>query len=297
MSKIDTLAAVSLAGGYDRFPAGLRVAVGAILICCSLSPARCAAVKQEDRDLDTVRTRLIESLLPAAPSQLASTERAARADADSLQADGSWKDIDYADKSPANWKAAAHLSRLGAMARAYRAPGSALHGQAELKRKALSALDYWLQNDPANPNWWWNQIGAPQSLGQILLLLAPDLKAEEIRSGVTILHRSDMERVNGKIAARWTGANLVWMAGNEIMRGLLENDRATVAGALDAIYGEIRITPPGAEGIQPDFSFHQHGALLYSAGYGAAFTEDCADYAYLTRGTGFSMPPDRLRIL
>src|SRR6185437_13671845 len=111
------------------------------------------------------------------------------------------------------------------------------------------------------------------------------------------LHRSDMERVNGKIAARWTGANLVWMAGNELMRGLLENDRATVADALDAIYGEIHVTPPGGEGIQPDFSFHQHGAVLYSGGYGGAFTGDCASYAYLTRGTGLAMPPARLNLL
>ena len=47
----------------DALTSWTSMALGAMMICCSLFPARGAAVKQEDSDLDTVKARLIGSLL------------------------------------------------------------------------------------------------------------------------------------------------------------------------------------------------------------------------------------------
>jgi chondroitin AC lyase len=51
------------------------------------------------------------------------------------------------------------------------------------------------------------------------------------------------------------------------------------------------------EGIQPDFSFHQHGPLLYFAGYGHDFAVDTAELAYLARETAFRFLPEQIDIL
>ncbi|MEI7676205.1 MAG: polysaccharide lyase family 8 super-sandwich domain-containing protein, partial [Bacteroidales bacterium] len=51
------------------------------------------------------------------------------------------------------------------------------------------------------------------------------------------------------------------------------------------------------EGIQPDFSFHQHGAQLYSFGYGKAFIMRAVSYAYLAKGTAWEFKKEKIDIL
>ncbi|MDF2441096.1 MAG: chondroitin lyase, partial [Abditibacteriota bacterium] len=66
--------------------------------------------------------------------------------------------------------------------------------------------------------------------------------------------------------------------------------------AFRAIWSEIHIAGPNGEGIQVDWSFHQHGAVLYNGGYGAAFTSDCAQFIAYARGTRFAVADERLRL-
>ena len=58
---------------------------------------------------------------------------------------------------------------------------------------------------------------------------------------------------------------------------------------------EIRVTTK--EGIQPDSSFHQHGACLYNYGYGSQFAKNCSGMAVLVTGTRFAFPPETIKIL
>ena len=53
-----------------------------------------------DTDLDTVRQRILESLLASVP------EKTARRLLETLRPDGSWPDIDYQDGSRSGWKTA-----------------------------------------------------------------------------------------------------------------------------------------------------------------------------------------------
>src|SRR5690348_17434716 len=46
---------------------------------------------------------------------------------------------------------------------------------------------------------------------------------------------------------------------------------------------ELRITD--SDGIQADYSFHQHGAQLYSGGYGLGFANDVGRFIALAWGT------------
>ena len=145
-----------------------------------------------------------------------------------------------------------------------------------------------------NPNWWHNQIGVPRSVGEILLLMEGETAPVQVAKAVEILDRSSLKKAS---KGTLTGANLVWQANNQILRGLIEGSPEAVSEALQSLFKEIHIAGPGQEGIQADFSFHQHGAVLYSGGYGAAFTGDCCRFIEFTQGTRFAPTAEQLAIL
>lgn len=232
-------------------------------------------------DLDTIKGRLLERVQggsePVDVGALAGT----------LNPDGSWPDIDYADQERTYWRAGQHLNRMQVLASAYRRGAT----DPELSRDTLAAalcraLDFWYVRDPQNPNWWWNVIGTPQSLYRTLLMAEPALDAERIAKGCRIVERAKLGM---------TGQNLVWVAECTIARGCLQKDAELVGRAFAAIAGEIRVTTK--EGIQPDFSFHQHGEQLYSGGYGRGFSVDAPRFAALAQGTGFAFSEEKVDIL
>lgn len=230
-------------------------------------------------DLETLHSRFMASLL-VAPDADAVTELV-----DTMQADGTWTDIDYANKSRSAWPVPTHLSRLAVLARAYRAPGS-LQGDGKVLAAAQKALDAWLRMDPQNPNWWWNQIGVPKSLLPAMLLLDGQLTEQQRAEGLKILRRA-------KIGM--TGQNLVWVTEITAGRGVLERDDELVAKAYERIGNEIRVSL--SEGIQPDYSFHQHGPCLYNHGYGAGFISDCSRIAANLDGTSMAFPQEKIDLL
>ena len=63
-----------------------------------------------------------------------------------------------------------------------------------------------------------------------------------------------------------TGQNKVWLAGNVLIRGLLLNDAELIKEARENICSEIVLGQK--EGIQPDWSFHQHGPQQQFGNYG-----------------------------
>jgi len=202
-----------------------------------------------------------------------------------LYPDGSWVDIDYADTSTTAWKPVEHLRRLEVLTHAWFTPASHLYHNPELRRQIGMGLDYWLRRDPRRP-WWWNSIGAPRIMGWILLMLDENLTVYQRTQGIKVLEKAILGS---------TGQNLVWQAEITARRALLQKDDSLLMKAFDLIASEIKISDK--EGIQPDFSFHQHGQCLYNHGYGAGFAEDNAKLAALTAGTVFEYKPDKINLL
>lgn len=166
-------------------------------------------------------------------------------------------------------------------------PHSKFKNKTKTKIAVFTSLDYWLNNDFKHPrSWWYRQIGVPKMLGPILLILDDELSDDQRKKGITILKR-------GKIGL--TGQNLVWLAGITLNRGLLERAPSTVKRAFDKIAREIKTS--SGEGIQFDFSFHQHGPCLYNHGYGKGFAQDCSRIAALATNTSFVFPPDKITLL
>jgi chondroitin AC lyase len=231
--------------------------------------------------IDTLRERLIGVVIPTEPENRKLLQETARKVAGALKPNGTWPDIDYTNQQRARWPMGNHLQRVLLMAKSqYIARDPAL------KQKIDLSLNHWFDRDYKNPNWWWNEIGVPQMTGEILILLAPDYTEAQFSKGIEILHGSKWEK--------WTGQNLVWGVSIQIQRGILQRDEKAIADAYARMFQEVRIS--SEEGIQQDYSFHQHGHQLYNGGYGLAFSSDVGRQIALSWGMPWQVPPEKLDI-
>jgi chondroitin AC lyase len=212
----------------------------------------------------------------------------------SLNAGGQWPDIDYNNADRASWQLMQHLQRTEAMAVAWANPASRWYHQDSLRRAINSALDHWLYHRYYNPNWWYNEIGVPQYMQNILILLWPALTAYQRTRG---LEEMAQYRING------TGANLIWSAELGFHYGALTGDTTLMRHCIDTIIHEVKITSTG-EGIQPDYSFHMHdysfnlkGGRLQIYSYGKAYLGETVKLALETRNTSWAFPEDKLNLL
>jgi chondroitin AC lyase len=243
----------------------------------------------EEADLNAIKQWLYGWLVPVDPAIIATQARSAAQWMQSLRADGSWGDIDYADQTPGPWKTSEHLNRLLVLAKAYSTPSQKLYRDSGLLARILAAFDFWLAHDFQNPNWWHNRIGVPMLISYTMILIEARLSPQQIQRGCAILRRSTFEGA--------AGANLTWLANNQLICGCLDRTSALVGTALGRAFDEIRIVEPGQEGIQADLSFHQHEAVLYSGGYGLALTSDAARFVACAHGTRFAAPTERFDLL
>lgn len=246
-----------------------------LLMCLLLLPV--LAVADVTADLALVTRQFCESQLPAG-----GTTPKVDGFLSALREDGSWPDIDYNSKQWATWPTGNHLSRIQQMVVAWRR-GDKTPGLTDGIHRALG---YWMQHDFQCPNWWYNQIGGPQIMFTLALLLGDELHPDEY----TYITQTMLPRT--KIGM--TGQNRVWLAGNTLMGALLRRDPATVHEAAQVIFSEIVVTTK--EGIQPDFSFHQHGPQQQFGNYGLGFASEVTKWGEILRGSAWALPTDKLEV-
>jgi len=203
-----------------------------------------------------------------------------------LRPDGTWADIDYADQSRGHWRLRTHLERMRDLARAWAAPGGELHGNPAVRDAALRACAHWIERDYRNPNWWHNEIGTPRGLAEFLVIMKDELPEETIFAGLAIVARAEIGM---------TGQNRIWKSGIVLLRAMLENDPQLARTARDAIAEQLKVS--AGEGIQSDFSFHQHGPQLQFGNYGLGFAIDLVKWTRILSGTSYAIDPDALGTL
>jgi chondroitin AC lyase len=205
---------------------------------------------------------------------------------DKLQEDGTWASVDYEDQTRGGWKTYAHLANLGAMVRLREQTDSEYAEDEALRAAIFLALDHWLAKDYRNPNWWYNDIGVPMALADIVFLINDELTPDQREKALAILRRATFAQ---------TGQNSIWRAGITFVRALIEEDAALALQAREVILKDVVVTT--AEGVQPDFSFHQHGPQQQFGNYGLSFASDMAQWAYVWRGTSFALSDEQLEVL
>jgi chondroitin AC lyase len=252
----------------------------AVLVSCSLPLS--------GSDLALIESRTLARLVESPPSAGTVTTWMAQ-----QAPDGSWPDVDYADRSRTDWVPATHSARMRDIAKAYAAPAGVHSGDPAVLASATAAFDFWVVADPVSDNWWYNEINTPLVLGEMLVLLKSELAGPRMAAGSAMVARAYVARTVN--SGTNTGQNRVDRAIPGILRGIANSDSALVTESYLAIADTLKITT--GEGIQPDYSFHQHGAQLYNRGYGSEFGRSVSRWLNLASGTGFAFSPPKSRLL
>lgn len=203
-----------------------------------------------------------------------------------LKDDGTWADIDYPSQTRGSWSPRNHLVRLLEIATLYQKPGSGLYQKKEVSVKIHAALNHWLVNDFQSPNWWHPVIGTPMLLNPVLILMEPELSEEQWLKAMPILNRCEIGQ---------TGQNKVWQSGNVLMSSLLTRNPEMVKKAAESIQEELVVGT--GEGVQPDWSYHQHGPQLQFGNYGLSYVGDMIQWISVLRNTPFAFNEEKVAIL
>ncbi|HEX2121820.1 MAG TPA: polysaccharide lyase family 8 super-sandwich domain-containing protein [Thermoanaerobaculia bacterium] len=267
-----------------------------------------AAATASAADIDVVRAQFIGYYTAAGADRTSTRMQEALAGLESsarwatapgfLNDDGTWSDVDYGDSPEGDWSPWRHTQRLIVMAKAYQTPGQPLYRDARLRAQIDAALAqtkrfYGASIIPTG-NWWFWTMGIPLDLAPTLVLMRGEIDPKTHDDLVTAIHLriGSSPTARGLVGPRPTGQNLVWSAFTHLALALLEDDTAMLTAVANAMTEVAK--PNSGDGIKIDRSFHQHGAQLYTGGYGGAFASDVARHALITRGTAYAMAPESL---
>ncbi|HEX6100016.1 MAG TPA: polysaccharide lyase family 8 super-sandwich domain-containing protein [Thermoanaerobaculia bacterium] len=271
-----------------------------------LAVALLTATAVRAADIDVVRQQFLAYSTAAGADRsaqrmseaLGALESVARSHANALRSDGSWPDIDYNQTPEGDWGPWWHTQRLWVLAKAYQTPGQSLYRSPGLLADIDAALahtkTFYGATILPTGNWWFWTIGIPIDLGPTLVLMRGEVNPATVDDLVAAIHLriGSSPTARGLVGPTPTGQNLVWSSYTHLCLALLKNDEAMLAAVRDAMASVAR--PTTLEGIKRDHSFHQHGAQLYTGGYGGQFANDVARYALITRGTAYGLPSDAL---
>jgi chondroitin AC lyase len=222
-----------------------------------------------------------------------------------MTAEGLFPDIDYADQRRAFWPILLHAKRAVMLAAA---AGGSVGDATERTTFALAAdrvIAAWRVGKFRNPNWWYNEFGAPMLLGTAGVLLGDTLSAENHQFLVKLTFRKGKKDIYELVGG---GGNQVWLFSRNLIGALLAKDpdwTRTIANGIQlqlespvVVAPERRVSGPNAiEGLQPDATLHQHGPQMMIGNYGLSFAMDAAAWAVIWHGTPLMLSPERTAAL
>lgn len=208
-----------------------------------------------------------------------------------IKADGSWPDLTYTGNV-----STAHLDRLKTMALVYTGKAGTLSGNKALYTAIVNGIQWWYAKSPDHSNWFYDQIGYPQRIGEILVLMRNGAQKLPVT-----LESNTLDRMKHKGGApdqggsQGTGANKMNIAMHWIYRGCLTRDREVLDKGIQQAFYPLGLTT--GEGLQPDYSYQQHGYQLYIGGYGWDVINVATKVALYTVGTSYAKDDDNFHNL
>ncbi|CAH1056357.1 polysaccharide lyase family 8 super-sandwich domain-containing protein [Paenibacillus pseudetheri] len=197
-----------------------------------------------------------------------------------------WDDVIYT-YSTDSWRISWAYGIIRDLSLAYSIEGSALYHNKALKNDIIGALE-WMHTYQYNEtktisnNWWDWEIGAPQALMDILVLMYDDLTPAQIDKYLKAIDKfvPDPKKRVANPSVVETGANLLDKALVVTLRGVVGKAGAKVEQGRDAMTSEFLYVKSG-DGIYEDGSLVQHFNIAYTGGYGAVLMGRMADLFYL----------------
>jgi len=241
------------------------------------------AASEHQKDIAVLTERLVQRALKNSPD-LGNTLT-------TLNADGSWPDINYGDTVTAKWSV--HMQRLKGMAIAYRSPTDENYNAPALLNKIDKGFAYIYTKSNRSANWWDMVVGGPNNYMTALILVKGRLSKEKTDKYAAYLQDATPNQAH-------KGQNRVWVSVITIHKGCIEDNFDLITKGFNSLATTLTIEAvQGAEGIKIDHSFHQHRPQLYSGGYGLSFVREMAEFIAISSATVFekAFSPDRKSIL
>ncbi|MFG2650532.1 polysaccharide lyase 8 family protein [Streptomyces sp. NPDC048436] len=220
-----------------------------------------------------------------------------------------WPDISYADPDPdtdqESYGYSANVvtgySRLSTMAQAYRQEGTGLTGDAGLRADILTGLDHlyaqvYNENQARFGNWYSWQIGAPQHLLDLCVLMYDQLSAAQISNYCKAVDHFVPDSAVGSYTGTSTGANRVDLCRVLALRGVVGADSAKIALARDALSPVFPYVTAG-DGLYTDGSFIQHTTVPYTGSYGSVMLGGIGMLFALLRGSSWEVTDPKKQII
>ncbi|MFV0594018.1 MAG: polysaccharide lyase family 8 super-sandwich domain-containing protein [Draconibacterium sp.] len=235
-------------------------------------------------DIDVIKERVLAEAMQPLPGDQVIEKLLT-----SLQPDGTWPGINYADVSREGFQHARHSANMVTLARAYANKASKYYQKKEVKLAIEKALKNWVDHDYFCDNWWHNQIGTPNNLVTLMLLVGDELPNDLVEKAQPIIGRANLSASG----ARPSG-DRIKIAGILAKNLLFLGDKEQFDEVIKVIEGEIKFNT-GQRGMQHDFSFHHrqdrvNNALSYGRGYASAF----AEWAFYVSGTKYAFAEEKI---
>ncbi|UUN26647.1 polysaccharide lyase 8 family protein [Streptomyces sp. FIT100] len=164
-------------------------------------------------------------------------------------------------------------ARLSTMAQAYCQQGTGQTGNAALAAAVLTGLDHmyaqvYNEGQTRFGNWYNWQIGAPQTLLDICVLMYDQLSAAQIGDYCAAVDHFVPDSAVANYTGTSTGANRVDLCRVLVLRGIVGGSSAKVALGRDALTPVFPYVTSG-DGLYTDGSFVQHASVPYTGSYGS----------------------------
>ena len=257
------------------------------------------ATAQTKADTDTITARFRTVVLSSVTADAKIT-----AYLDSLQPNGSWNDVDYADKSLVNWLPLTHMNRVQSICVAYNTPKSIYYHSPSVKAKVYLAFDYWNKRNPISSNWYQNDIAWPTVYGKSLLTMKTGDSFGFSKDTLYVLADSGLNYYNASVAIysptiseSILGSNQTLNLQVSIYKACIKDSTDELRRNFDTAFASIMVFPGTGLGMKVDNSYYQHGSQLYNWGYGTAFLGGVSFFAYYTRNTGFATSTSNIKML
>ncbi|MDP9954024.1 MULTISPECIES: polysaccharide lyase 8 family protein [Streptomyces] len=225
-------------------------------------------------------------------------------------ADGSlWPDAVFADPDPDtdaesfafSGRMADSFARLNTMAQAYRQQGTGLTGSTALRDAVLTGLEHLntqVYNDRQTRygNWYSWQIGAPQALLDVCVLLYDAIAPERLARYCAAVDHFVPDSAVASYTGTSTGANRVDLCRVLALRGAVGASAAKIALARDALSPVFPLVSKG-DGLYADGSFIQHTTVPYTGSYGSVMLGGLGMLFALLRGSDWEVTDPKRQVV